>query len=279
MEIIKFEDGQVVKPASVTIDGVEHEVTPAVYEGNTPLSSYNLNRMQEKIIEGLTVIKDMFPISTVLQICSDVIPENWLLCDGQAVSRTTYAKLFSVLGTKYGEGNGSTTFNLPNFKGKVVIGKDPNDTDFNTLGKTGGEKTHKLTVEELAKHNHSIGAHSHGLNNHTHTYSKSATATNSHTLTIEETPSHTHTISFDFGGSGSDRRTLGSTSTAENTKTNAVGGGKGHSHGITLTSTNSGASTGSTASSTAFNSENTGSNTAHNNLQPYITCNFIIKAN
>lgn len=51
MEIIKFEDGQLIKPAYITIDGVEYEVTPSVYQGNTPLSSYNLNKMQENILK------------------------------------------------------------------------------------------------------------------------------------------------------------------------------------------------------------------------------------
>lgn len=74
-------------------------------------------------------------------------PSGWLICDGSAVSRTTYASLFSIIGTTYGTGDGSTTFNLPNFKGKVPVGLDANDTDFDTLGETGGNKA-------LQKHTH-----------------------------------------------------------------------------------------------------------------------------
>lgn len=59
--MIKFEDGQLIKPAYVTIDGVENEVTPAKYEGNTPLSSYNLNRMQEKILEDGIIVSPTEP--------------------------------------------------------------------------------------------------------------------------------------------------------------------------------------------------------------------------
>lgn len=99
---------------------------------------------------------DTLPIGAVMEWNSDIIPVNWLLCDGQAVSRTDYSKLFEVLGTRYGEGDGSTTFNLPNRKGNIAVGKDENDTDFNTLGKTGGEKEHKLTVQEMPNHNHKI---------------------------------------------------------------------------------------------------------------------------
>lgn len=81
---------------------------------------------------------DTLPIGAIVEYGSETIPNNWLLCDGRAISRTTYSELFKVLGTTFGSGDGSTTFNLPNRKGTVGIGKDENDTDFNTLGKTGG---------------------------------------------------------------------------------------------------------------------------------------------
>lgn len=78
-------------------------------------------------------------------------PEGWLMCDGSAVSRTTYSDLFNIIGTTYGAGNGSTTFNIPNIKGKTVVGLDLEDTDFNTLGATSGEKTNTLTLDNLPK--------------------------------------------------------------------------------------------------------------------------------
>src|SRR5215467_6824657 len=87
-------------------------------------------------------------------------PLGWILCDGAAISRTTYAALFAVIGTTYGVGDGSTTFNLPNCKGRIPVGFDSGQTEFNALGKTGGEKTHTLTVAELATHDHTI-AHTH----------------------------------------------------------------------------------------------------------------------
>lgn len=55
------------------------------------------------------------PIGATVQYCGDTVPDNFMWCDGSAISRTTYASLFAVIGTKYGKGNGSTTFNLPNF--------------------------------------------------------------------------------------------------------------------------------------------------------------------
>lgn len=89
------------------------------------------------------------PIGTILPYSSTTIPEGYLVCDGSAVSRTTYADLYAVIGTTYGAGDGSTTFNLPNLKGKVPVGQDTSDTDFDVLGETGGEKTHQLVKGEL----------------------------------------------------------------------------------------------------------------------------------
>ena len=94
---------------------------------------------------------DTLPIGGIIAFASDTIPNGWLLCDGRAVSRTEYSELFKAIGTKHGSGDGSTTFNLPNPKGRTLVGKDSTDTDFNTLGKTGGEKTHGLTKSELPK--------------------------------------------------------------------------------------------------------------------------------
>ena len=97
---------------------------------------------------------DTTPIGSVMIYAGTTIPENWMKCDGQALSRTTYSKLFSAIGTSYGNGDGSTTFNVPNIQGRFPIGISSSDTDFNTLGKTGGSKTHTMTLEELAEHNH-----------------------------------------------------------------------------------------------------------------------------
>lgn len=120
------------------------------------LNEDNLNLMQQLIRQDIqsTVSGDTLPVGAIMPFGSDTIPENWLLCNGQAVSRTGYQQLFNTIGTTFGQGDGFTTFNLPNIKGKMVIGKDENDTDFDTLGKTGGEKQHTLTIEEMPAHTH-----------------------------------------------------------------------------------------------------------------------------
>lgn len=82
------------------------------------------------------------PAGTITGWAGLVAPTNWLICDGSAISRTTYASLFSAIGTSYGVGDGSTTFNLPNLKGRVPVGRDLSQSEFDQLGDTGGTKTH-----------------------------------------------------------------------------------------------------------------------------------------
>lgn len=99
---------------------------------------------------------DTLPIGSMVPYGNENPPTNWLICDGSEISRFTYSDLFNVIGTSYGEGDGSTTFNIPNLKGKIPVGFDSEDEDFNAIGKTGGEKTHTLTIEEMPKHRHGI---------------------------------------------------------------------------------------------------------------------------
>lgn len=122
------------------------------------LNDTNLNLMQDYIESAINaqVSGDTLPIGTVLPYAGTTIPDNWLLCDGSAISRATYSQLFNVIGTTYGSGDGSTTFNLPNFKGKVPVGQDTTQSEFDTLGETGGEKTHTLTISEIPTHDHNV---------------------------------------------------------------------------------------------------------------------------
>ena len=98
---------------------------------------------------------DTVPVGAQIPFTGTVIPSGYLLCDGRAVSRTTYKDLFAVIGTTYGAGDGSTTFNLPNMTGKVPVGYKASDTYFGTLGKSLGASTVKLTINQMPKHTHS----------------------------------------------------------------------------------------------------------------------------
>lgn len=107
------------------------------------------------------------PPGVVVSYAGAAAPTGWLLCDGSAVSRATYSDLFTAISTTFGAGNGSTTFNLPDIRGRTVAGVDnmggspasrltstvmsPNG---NTLGAVGGSQTHTQTNNELFPHTH-----------------------------------------------------------------------------------------------------------------------------
>lgn len=84
------------------------------------------------------------------------LPVSYRRCNGQALSRTVYEDLFELIGTIYGSGDGSTSFNLPNLSTRVVTGQSDSDTQFDQIGETGGSKTHLLTTNEMPAHTHDI---------------------------------------------------------------------------------------------------------------------------
>ena len=106
---------------------------------------------------GVEIGGESLPIGSMIPFGSqENIPSNWKICDGSAISRETYAELFDVIGTSYGAGDGSTTFNLPDKRGRVSVGLDSNQTEFDTIGKKSGEKTHQLTINEMPSHDHRL---------------------------------------------------------------------------------------------------------------------------
>ena len=96
------------------------------------------------------------PSGVISAYAGSTAPSGYLLCDGTAVSRTTYSGLFGIISTTYGVGDNSTTFNVPNLKGKVAVGRDSSQAEFDNLNDTGGAKTVTLTTGQLPSFNHEI---------------------------------------------------------------------------------------------------------------------------
>jgi microcystin-dependent protein len=90
--------------------------------------------------------------------------EGWLVCDGRVVSRTTYSALYSVIGSRFGNGDGVNTFNIPDSRGRVPLGaQSSSGTSYYCVGNTGGEENHTLTIPEIPSHDHSSNASSTSL--------------------------------------------------------------------------------------------------------------------
>ena len=101
------------------------------------------------------MLKFVIPIGGVIPFYGTSNPDGWLLCNGQAVSRTAYSELFSVISTRAGAGNGSSTFNVPDLRGRVIYGQGHGRTP--NLGADVGEFDHKIAVGEIPPHTHDIG--------------------------------------------------------------------------------------------------------------------------
>ncbi|MBD2201753.1 tail fiber protein [Calothrix sp. FACHB-1219] len=195
------------------------------------------------------------PLGTILPYAASGAPDtNWLIANGQAVSRTSYAALFTLIGTTYGTGDGSTTFNLPNLSYRVPMGTGNSGTTTYTLGMQGGAEKHTLTTNEMPSHVHTGSTTSNGDHGHT---------------VID--PGHTHQIN--------PAATTDDTQGPGNFLVNNTD--RGYNNTIrqdAILPSNTGIAIGLNGTHTHFlDVASTGGNQSHNNMQPFLVINFIIK--
>lgn len=111
------------------------------------------------LVYGGTEVVPFVPTGSVQMYAASVAPLGYLLCDGGAVSRTVYAALFAVVGTTYGVGDGSTTFNVPDLRGRAAIGAGLGAGLTNrVLASTGGAETVTLDSSMMPSHTHTTNA-------------------------------------------------------------------------------------------------------------------------
>ena len=127
---------------------------------------------------------------------------TWLVCDGSAISRTTYSALFTVIGTTFGIGDNNTTFNIPDLRARVPVGYNAGTIGSGATARTAktvaagsGTETHVLTTAELAAHSHAIPAtaHNHDITDQSHSHAgANSGGTEDASLSVTD-PGHTHT--------------------------------------------------------------------------------------
>jgi len=162
----KFNDSVNKATAKPGLIGEQTQSTDAVVAADELL----LRRAADNALVRISVAQ-LIPPGVVQDFAGTAVPSGWLLCDGRAVSRTTYAALFTALGTTYGAGDSSTTFNLPDTRGRVVAGIDvtvsaayadrltatgtgnPN-LNSRTLGAAGGVDRWTLLLTQIPSHFH-----------------------------------------------------------------------------------------------------------------------------
>ena len=120
--------------------------------------AYSISSDTARLADTATTAIHGIPTGSVLPYFGTIAPDGYLLCNGQAVSRTEYPNLFTALGTSQGNGDGTTTFNLPNLTGRFLVGYNEQDVEFDTLGEQGGDKSHHLKEAEIPPHRHTIYA-------------------------------------------------------------------------------------------------------------------------
>ena len=206
------------------------------------------------IDSGGTPAGGTMPIGTLLPYAGTTSPDTnvYLLCDGQAVSRTTYADLFTVVSTTFGVGDGSTTFNVPDLRGRIPMGLDNlggtpanrvTDANADSLGGALGSQDHTLTEAELPSHDHSLASHTHSVN------------PPSTSVTFDQNIRNTSGYNTDAGTQAAAYSTFAGTNLTAS---------------VNIASFTSGSASGGTG--------NTGSGDAHSIVQPSMAIGYLIRA-
>src|SRR5262249_14435139 len=249
------------------------ELAIGVLVAGTPYAATYYNVSGEWILRG-AFAGAVVPLGVALPFFATALPgSNFAFPFGQAISRTTYAALFTLFGTTYGAGDGATTFNLPDLRGYRRAGKDArggaaasritaahSGIAGSTLGAAGGAETVTLASGHMPVHSHGVNdpTHAHGVSDPTHAHGVSD-------------PTHAHSVLAvpnQTAGAQSGTRAFGA---AQGTNIGTAGAATGVSVNAAATGI------GIAAAATGISIGNAGSSLEHQNMPPTRICNFIMR--
>lgn len=248
------------------------------------------------------------PVGSIVIHAGSSAPTGWLVCDGASYSTVTYSNLFNSIGYQFG-GSG-TSFNVPNLKGRVVVGIDGAQTQFDVRGETGGEMTHQHSASnsgETAATTGSLTANSGGANagnntsGHTFNAGNDATTSNNsanhtHSVNPPETATNSDNHSHNTGANNANgSRASGTFGSAAASHTHSVDSDN-HSHNVNIVTLDSGSQSANHTHTvddhyhtttdhshsiahghTSTHTHTTPASSSLSNLQPYMALNYIIK--
>ena len=237
-------------------------VPPAVTRSATgifevPLATARVNA-GSAVVNVLTDVRTSVPAADQpgdMKMTARATPtDGWLLCQGQTISRATYAALFDAIGTSYGAGDGSTSFDLPDLRTRFPVGVGSG----HALGSTGGAQTVTLTEAQMPSHDHGGPSHNHSSGS----LASNSNGSHSHTTDVRKdanNDAHNHNSTAE--------RTQHASTSGENATNTAIQSAGTHTHTIS----------GSTASSGTGSTGSAGSGAGHENRPPYVAINYMIR--
>jgi microcystin-dependent protein len=137
-----------------SVSGYENQTGLALARIDRPAGTSTVSQSQiiDLRVSALPSIVGDLKVTAAL---SSFVPPNWVFADGRALSRAAYPELFAMIGTSFGSGDGTTTFNVPDYRGRTIVGAGAGPGLTNrALGTSGGAEKHALTEDELASHRH-----------------------------------------------------------------------------------------------------------------------------